>query len=833
MKIFFENINRIIKGEIIHLAGNPPIESLLTDSRKLAFPTSSLFFAIRTKKQNGHLYIEELYNKGVRAFIVSEKIPLGSIPEANVLLVPDPVKALQQLAGWHREQFDLPVIGITGSNGKTVVKEWLNQLLETRYRIVRSPKSYNSQIGVPLSLWQINEWHQLGIFEAGISKPGEMQRLQSLIKPDLGIFTNLGAAHNEGFESSEQKAKEKAFLFRHAKTIVYCRDHELVHQAIQDLIIERPEDGSAGLNLWSWTLGDKDAALRVKIISRTQSGTELELDHGNKKMNCLIPFEDSASIENAIHCISVMLYLNYSEPEIREKISLLTAVEMRLELKEGINNCSVINDSYSSDLSSLPIALDFLAAQKQYHKHTVILSDLLETGKPESWLYTTVSDYLKNRNIQRLIGIGTEIYRNRDLFDLPDQTEKIFFSSVEAFQKAFPTLAFGNEVVLIKGARVYGLETVSRMLEKKTHETVLEIDLNALLHNLDQFKRLLNPGTKVMAMVKAFSYGSGSFEIANLLQFHHVDYLGVAYADEGVELRKHGVHLPIMVMNTNDSTFDSLLRYNLEPELYSMAVLQELQQYLQLNNIREFPVHIEIETGMNRLGFAIQEIPFVMEIIQTANFRVKSVFTHLVGSEDPELDAFTSKQMQLFTEAVNQVRSGLDYPVLAHISNTSGVSRHPGMQMDLVRLGIGLYGIDSGHNPGLQLKNVSTLKSTIAQIKKLRKGDTVGYGRKGLVKKDSVIATVRIGYADGYPRRLGNGVGRMLVNGHFAPVLGSVCMDMTMIDISGIAGVQEGGEVIVFGEALPVMQLAEQAQTIPYEILTGISQRVKRIYFQE
>ena len=829
MKYHIEDIVSIVKGRLQQQHDNASIEQLLTDSRKLIFPSTSLFFAIKGPRRDGHSFVGPLYEKGVRNFVVSEPVDATSLPEANIVQVKEVLQALQLLAAHHRKQFSIPVIGITGSNGKTIVKEWLNQLLDQQYSIIRSPRSYNSQIGVPLSVWPMNDTHELGIFEAGISQSGEMERLQKIIQPTIGIFTNIGEAHSEGFLNLRQKVNEKLRLFTHVKTLVYCKDAPEINEGVAALWQQLNRGGTGVFEIFSWSTV-MEATLQVLTIFKENGTTLITALYQEQTISTAIPFVDDASVENAIHCWCVLLHLGLQPAVIAQKMLQLGAVAMRLEMKKGINNCSIINDSYSADLSSFNIALDFLSQQRQHTRRTVILSDILQSGRNEKELYKEVAQALVQRGVTRLIGIGEKMIQHQAAFLLP---ELAFYPSVEAFKHDFHHLHFRDETILLKGARVFELEQIDRLLEQKVHQTVLEIDLNALAHNLKQYQQLLKPTTKLMAMVKAFSYGSGSYEIASALQFHKVDYLAVAYADEGVELRKGGINLPIMVMNADESTFDVLVQYNLEPDLYSPGLLQAFEAFLRKQGIRQFPIHIELETGMNRLGFSPAELPILLEALKGDTFTVKSVFSHLAASEEKQHDAFTKQQAAIFHTMVEALQQLLPYPFLRHIANTAGIARHPDLQLDMVRLGIGLYGIDSGNTHKLELKEVSTLIATIAQIKHLKAGETVSYGRKGVVNRDTVIATVRIGYADGYPRNMGNGVGKMWVKGVLAPVIGTVCMDMVMIDITDIPHVQEGDEVILFGRELPVSRVAHWAQTIPYEMLTGISQRVKRVYFEE
>lgn len=825
-------ICNIVKGKWLQQAENASIEHLLLDSRKILFPASSLFFALKGARRDGHHFLQEVYTKGVRHFIVDNESLVDLPADAAVIVVKDSLQALQRLAAHHRKLFSYPVIGITGSNGKTIVKEWLSQLLEEKYNIVKSPKSYNSQIGVPLSVWQMNDTNTLALFEAGISQSGEMDKLEKVIQPTIGIFTNIGEAHSEGFLNQRQKVKEKLQLFRHVHTLIYCSDYPEINEGVADLIQRLRNQPDDKLHVFSWST-KTDATLRVTSLLKDESHTYITAEYQQSEFSVRIPFTDDASLENAIHCCCVLLHLGFDHRFIEEHIRKLGNVAMRLELKKGINNCSIINDSYSADLSSLKIALDFLSQQQQHQKKTVILSDILQSGKSEKELYHLVAGMLQQKKIQRLVGIGPQLSRNKNIFEAVAIPEIKLYESIELFRKDFYQLHFQNETILLKGARVFEFEQIVPLLEQKVHQTVLEINLTAVLHNLREYHRLLKPSTRMMAMVKAFSYGSGSYEIASLLQFQKVDYLAVAYADEGVELRKGGITLPIMVMNADENSFDALVQYNLEPDIYSFELLKTFNAFLHKEGIQQYPVHIELETGMNRLGFDVSTVQQMVEELNNSSCKVQTVFSHLAASEDPKLDDFTKQQATIFREAAAVLESGLGYPVVKHICNSAAIVRLPELQMDMVRLGIGLYGIDSASTHVLNLVEVSTLKTTIAQLKHLKAGETVSYGRKGKVKRDSVIATVRLGYADGYPRRLGNGAGKMLVNGKLVPVIGTICMDMTMLDVTDVPNVEEGDDVIVFGKKLSVEQVAAWAQTIPYEIMTGVSQRVKRVYFEE
>ncbi|MFT3826915.1 MAG: bifunctional UDP-N-acetylmuramoyl-tripeptide:D-alanyl-D-alanine ligase/alanine racemase [Chitinophagaceae bacterium] len=828
MTYSIEQIASIVKGKLTVHQENAVIEHLLTDSRRLVFPVTTLFFALKGSRRNGHVYLETMYNKGVRNFVVSEP-PAIPLPDANIILVSNTLQALQQVAAWHRRQFSIPVIGITGSNGKTIVKEWLNQLLEERYNIIRSPRSYNSQIGVPLSVWPMNETHELAIFEAGISQTGEMDQLQKIIQPTIGIFTNIGEAHSEGFLNVRQKVNEKLRLFLQVKLLIYCKDAPDVNEGVAQL---RQTVNRENLELFNWSMLT-DATLQILTIYKEDGKTQITATYKEETISITIPFTDDASVENAINCWCLLLHLKIPAETIRVKMWQLGPVAMRLEMKEGINNCSIINDSYSADLSSFTIALDFLAQQHQHSKRTVILSDILQSARSEKELYTEVARMLVQKQVNRLIGIGDRIAHHRTIFETAGIAELAFYPSVDALKNDFLHLHFRDETILLKGARVFELEQVDRLLEQKVHQTVLEIDLTAMVHNLKQYQALLQPATKLMAMVKAFSYGSGSYEIANVLQFHKVDYLAVAYADEGVELRKGGINLPVMVMNPEPSTFDIIVQYNLEPDLYSPELMASFESFLKKQGINRYPVHIELETGMNRLGFSEQQLPGLLQSVQNPLFTVQSVFSHLAASDEAQHDDFSHQQFETFLRMVKQLQAVISYPFIRHITNTAGIMRFPEWQLDMTRLGIGLYGIDSTNKHTMDLREVSTLKSTIAQVKNIKAGETVSYGRRGVASRDSRIATVRIGYADGYPRRLGNGTGKMWVNGTLAPVIGTICMDMTMIDITDIPHIKEGDEVVVFGKELPVEQVAHWAETIPYEMLTSVSHRVKRIYYEE
>lgn len=835
MSYLISHIAKILNVKIT-IAGDSPVEHLLFDSRKIFFPSTTLFFALKGARRNGHLFIPELYNKGVRNFVISEDLPQADFPEANFIKVNDGLQALQTLAIYHRSQFTIPVIGITGSNGKTIVKEWLYQLLHENFNIIRSPKSFNSQIGVPLSIWEINKKHDLGIFEAGISKPGEMEKLREIIQPTIGVLTNIGEAHSEGFVSADEKAQAKIKLFDGAELVIYCCDGWLADKAIvMKYETNFHKTGKYPFRIFSWGSLQK-STLQVLQTDKGQSESRIIALYKHNEISIVIPFTDDASISNAVTCWCVLLHLGINDKLIGERMKLLQPVNMRLELMKGVNHCTIINDSYSADLSSLHIALNFLQHQAGASKKTVILSDFFQTGLNNEELYRQIADDLYHHQIDRVIGIGFNItsYLNSGQVRSGKLIKFDFFPSTEVFLSHFRFTDFRDEFILVKGARVFHFEQIIQILEQKVHQTELEIDLNAVAHNLKQYQEYLRPSTKIMAMVKAFAYGSGGAEIANKLQFLKVDYLGVAYADEGRELRNAGITLPVMVMNAEESSFETLVNQNLEPVIFSFTMLKKFDAFLKQEGIKNYPVHLEIETGMHRLGFIMEETrQLANEITSTSSLRIQSVFSHLAASEDAGQDEFTNQQFDLFVRACDELNNLLGYTFLRHIANTAAIILHPELQLDMVRLGIGLYGVDSANSGKIDLEPVATLKSTIAQVRFLKKGETVGYNRKGILEKDSVIATVSIGYADGYCRRLGNGTGSMWIKNQLAPVIGTVCMDMTMIDVTGIPGVKQGDEVIIFGKELPIQQLANWANTIPYEIMTGISQRVKRVYFEE
>lgn len=817
----------VVNGRLFSTAtDDTKITDILIDSRKLISPEGTLFIAIKTKKNDGHKYIHSLYQRGMRNFLVS------SLPEesegylnSNFILVENTMVALHHLVGDKRKKFDIPVIAITGSNGKTIIKEWLYQMLQTDKEIIRSPKSYNSQIGVPLSVWQMKPQYEMAIFEAGISEPEEMQKLQAIIQPTIGIFTNIGEAHSENFININQKIGEKLKLFTKVETLIYCIDHS----EIQGIIIRSQILESVKAFTWSTK---QPADLRINKTEKIENGTHLNAIYKGKEIDIRIPFIDAASIENSCHVWALMLHLGYDNEVIKSRMLQLNPIAMRLELKEGINNCSIINDSYNSDINSLAIALDFLNQQKQHSKKTVILSDILQSGKSDMDLYQEISVLLEEKHVDRLIGIGPAITRMRDPFKL----ESHFFLTTEEFLDHFPFTNFQNENILLKGARIFEFEQISKALQQKSHQTVLEINLDALINNLNYFRLKLKPETRMMIMVKAFSYGSGSFEIANIMQYFRADYLAVAYADEGVELRKSGINLPIMVMSPDEQSFDSILKYDLEPEIYSFTILEKLEESIKKNILpknKPVKIHIKIDSGMHRLGFEKEEIDELVKRLKTnSQIYPTSIFTHLAASDDPRFDEFTHQQVAILNQASEKMQAVCDHPIIKHCLNSAGISRFPEYQLDMVRLGIGLYGISPNPEEERNLQNIGSLKTSITQIKKLKSGESVGYNRAYLCKENKTIGIIPIGYADGLNRLLGNEKSYVWVQGIQVPIIGNICMDMCMIDLSGIAA-QEGDEVIVFQTQQNIRELANVAQTIPYEILSGISRRVKRIYFKE
>ena len=820
------NVLEVTGGQIID--EDAIVSQLLTDSRSLTAPEETIFFALRTANDDGHNYIPDLFDKGVRNFVVaSDYYALPECTGANYLAVESPLDALQALATFHRRRFrELPVIGITGSRGKTTVKEWLYQLLKDDYRIVRSPRSYNSQIGVPLSLWDIDNNTDLAIIEAGISTTGEMDNLQAMIRPTIGIITNLGSEHNDGFSSMEQKAQEKAKILFNCECIVYCADDPLVTHTIAPLV---ESDVALGM---SWSRNHCDAPLQVDGADRDERSTTLHYTYNDEPGSVTIPFTADRDLDNAITCLAVLLHLGIGSDAIAERMAALTPVGTRLNVIEGVNNCTVIVDSYTSDYNSLTPALNFMTRRAGNRPSTVILSDLGTESYSGDELYIRVSELLKTKRVNRLIGIGKEMCRYRQYFEGMPMAR--FFHDTQEFINDVAKGDFEDETVLIKGDPSYGFSQIIDLLEAKQHITVMEVDLNALAHNFKFFKSLIKPGTKTIGMVKASGYGAGSYEIAKTLQDCGCDYLAVAVHDEGVDLRKASITMPIIVLNPNGVNYKAMFQYKLEPELYNLDMGRELIKEGRKYGVKDFPVHIKIDSGMHRLGFTREQLPALIEMLRQQDvIKPASVFTHLAVADEPDQDAYTQAQFDYYDECSHELQQAFDHQILRHVLNTSGIVRFPERQYDMVRIGIGLYGIRTLFDGSEDvLKPVSALRSIIISIKEWPAGTTIGYGRHGLLERDSRIATVNIGYADGFDRHFGNGSVSMWVGGKLCPTVGNVCMDAVMIDVTDVP-CKVGDTVEIFGEHVPVEQLSEARGTIPYEILTSVSPRVKRVYYRE
>ena len=790
------------------------LDAVSIDSRSLQNGSQTLFFALVGIHSDAHHYISELIENEVRNFVVSY-IPEGCEAKANFYVVEDTLGALQEFAAHYRSLFDFPIIGLTGSNGKTIVKEWLNFLLSPDYNVIRSPKSYNSQVGVPLSVIAINEQHNLGIFEAGISARSEMQKLEKMIKPTIGVLTNIGSAHDEGFLNLKEKIKEKMSLFENSKIVIYQINESIDYAPF------------AKTKVFTWSFTNKDSD--VFIVKNTHvDQTILNVCYQGENFDVNIPFQDEASIENAISCVMVLLYFKYDPTIIRNRMQLLYPVEMRLKVKNGINNCNIIDDSYSSDFQSLKIALDFLESQKQSDKKTVILSDIFQSGLNKDELYSKVADLIVSNNISRVIGIGETISEFKDKF-----ANCVTYNTTADFIADYENVDFNNETILVKGARSFQFEEIVWLLEEKTHETVLEINLNAISHNLNFFKSKLKPNTKIMVMVKAFGYGNGGFEIAKLLEHHKVDYLGVAFADEGIALKNQGIQLPIMVLNPENTSFSAIINYQLEPEIYSLKGLRAFLKIAAQKELKHFPIHIKLDTGMHRLGFEADTIDELIATLKgNENIKVQSILSHLATSDDVMQEGFAKAQINLFEKMSSKLMDELQIKPIRHILNTSGISNFQDSQYDMVRLGIGLYGFSNDLEEQKRLENVGTLKSIISQIRTISSEESVGYGRKFIANRETRVATIPIGYADGISRGWGNGVGYVVIKKQKATIIGSICMDMLMVDCTDME-CKEGDAVIIFGENPTVNYMAEQLNTISYEILTSISQRVKRVFYRE
>ena len=829
MKYSIEKITTLIGARRIGEM-DAQIGWLLTDSRSLCFPEETLFFALKSARNDGHKYIEDLYRRGVRNFVVEAKGLLEfctsgteHMPDANFLIVPSPLAALQRLAERHRDEFNVPIVGITGSNGKTMVKEWLYQLLLPSQKIVRSPRSYNSQIGVPLSVWLLNERTEIGIFEAGISQPGEMMALRDIIQPTIGVLTSLGTAHQENFRSMEEKCLEKLELMHDTEAMVYCSDNDIVSRCIRRMQYQGEKI--------SWSQCDEQASFFVKNIENKGQTTRITYIWQQEENTYSIPFIDEASIEDTITCAVVALRLGLNPGQLADRMPKLEPVAMRLEVKEGQRGCLLINDSYNSDINSLDIALDFMNRResKRMLKKTLILSDMFQTGTTPEALYAQVSDLAVKRGIEKFIGIGPELMAQADKIQVGD---KQFFASVPHFLSGDAFAALHNELILLKGARPFGFDQITEQLEQKVHETILEVNLNAVVDNLNYYRFFLHPDTKMVCMIKADAYGAGAVEIAKTLQDHRVDYLAVAVADEGVTLRKAGITANIMIMNPEVTAFKTMFDYDLEPEVYSFRLMDALIKAARKEGITGWPVHIKFDTGMHRLGF--DPVDDIFKLVDRLKHQTaiipRSVFSHFVGSDSDDFDEFSARQFALFDEGSQQLQAAFSHKILRHMDNSAGIEHFPERQMDMCRLGIGLYGVNPRNNR--VLSTVSTLKTTILQMRHVPAGETVGYSRKGKIERDSVIAAIPIGYADGLNRGLGNRRCYCLVNGQKAEYVGNICMDVAMIDVTDIPCL-EGDQVEIFGEHLPVTVLSDVLGTIPYEVLTGVSNRVKRVYFQD
>lgn len=797
---------------------------LLTDSRSLCFPEATLFFALSSARNDGHRYVGDLYRRGVRNFVVSH-LPqsINDYPDANFLVVMSPLEALQRLAERHRDEFDIPVVGLTGSNGKTMVKEWLYQLLSPSMVVTRSPRSYNSQIGVPLSVWLLDTQSEVALFEAGISQPGEMAALRDIIQPTIGVFTSLGDAHQENFRSLEEKCMEKLQLMLHAATVVYDTDDQVVGRCLR-------KSGYAGEKL-GWSLTDPRAAFFVERQESDANGVTVTYRFRDAAGSYHLPFIDEASVKCSYACAVVALHLGIDAEQLDERMRLLEPVAMRLEVKEGQRGCTLINDSYNSDVNALDIALDFMARRpdSKGRRHTLILSDICQSGDNPEALYHKVSELAVKRGVDKLIGVGQTISSQAAAIEVK---EKYFFNDVTQLigSKVFASLH--DEVILIKGARPFGFDQLTELLEQKVHETILEVNLGAVVENLNYYRSFLKPTTKMVCMVKADAYGAGAVEVAKTLQDHRVDYLAVAVADEGVTLRKAGITSNIIIMNPEMTAFKTMFDYDLEPEVYNFRLLEALVKAAEKQGITGWPIHVKLDTGMHRLGFDPEkDIDSLVHRLKHQTALIpRSVFSHFVGADSDDFDEFSAKQFECFERGSKALQAAFDHKILRHIDNSAGILHFPERQLDMCRLGIGLYGIDSRDNHILH--TVSTLKTTILQLREVKKEDTVGYSRKGTLQRDSRIAAIPIGYADGLNRHLGNGHCYCLVNGQKAPYVGNICMDVAMIDVTDIP-CQEGDMVEIFGEQLPVTVLSDALDTIPYEVLTGLSSRVKKIYYQD
>ena len=786
------------------------------DSRSVITPELTMFFALKGKNHDGHDYVQELYERGVRNFVISEKRKeFAGLTEARFYEVENVLQALQEYAGKYRKERKAEVIGITGSNGKTIVKEWLYQLLSGDFSVYRSPRSYNSQVGVPLSLCGIGESTQIALIEAGISYPGEMDKLEQMIRPDIGIFTHLGDAHGENFTSVEEKLAEKAILFRHCRLLI----------GRQGKALEMISKLNKEIQIMSW--GEQEnTAVCCRTLQRNEKGRLVSILYKGKRFELSLPFSDEAAYENCMNVVCVLLWKGIDFKQIAERIASLQPIAMRMEIKEGINDCVLINDYYNSDAASFNLALNTLSMQDEAKGRAVILSDFIDTGSDEETLYQEVAENLKRTGVSLFIGIGSSLNRYRSYFHLPSR----FYMDTDSFLKQENRENFREQVILIKGARQFRFEFIAGFLQKQSHNTVLEVDMDAMIFNLNYFRSLLPGHTRLAVMVKAFSYGSGSGEVASLLQYQGVNYLMVAFADEGVALRAEGITLPIAVMNPQPEAFDNMIEFCLEPEIYSFELLKAFDKALIKHGIENYPIHLKLNTGMNRSGLDAEDIPDLLAFFkEKRQVRIHTVFSHLAGSDEARHDAFTRRQIELFVTLTEQIQKQFEHKILRHILNSAGIERFTEYSFDMVRLGIGLHGISA---VGAALQPVSSFKTYISSIRNVPAAQTIGYGRKGVTGRDSRIAVVPVGYADGLNRHLSNGRGEMLVRGRRVPIIGNICMDTCMLDVTD-TDAQVGDEVEIFGKNIPVTEIAEKLDTIPYEVLTGVAQRVKRVYFKE
>jgi alanine racemase len=820
VRISTSEITNIVNG---NLWGREDLfaHDLLTDSRHFNFTEESVFFAIRGPNHDGHKFIGQLHKRGIRIFIV-ESFPenINEYNDSAFIKVESTIDALQALAAYRRKKFTGLVIGITGSSGKTIVKEWLADIMGSAFPVVRSPKSYNSQVGVPVSVWKLDPAYKVGIFEAGISFPGEMNKLQIVIDPDIGVITNIGDAHQENFPDLMSKAEEKLKLFTNVSKIVYCKDHKIIHQLIMG------DDTYRSKTLVSWSAKEESSEAIIKKVTLSDGKTGLQIMFNGINHHFIIPFNDRASVENAITAAVVALTLGMDPLVIGKGLESLVAVAMRMELKSGINGCQLIEDYYNSDPGSFGMALEYLKSQNSV-KRTLILSDFVQSGRAEKELYSEIGNLIEQSGIDRFIGIGKGLKNSCSNFRKGSR----FYISTEEFVNGFVPSDFQNETILLKGARAFEFERISKLLEQQVHHTVLEINLDAVSHNLNEFRHYLSGTTRIMAMVKAFAYGAGSSEIANLLEYHRVDYLAVAYADEGVELRKTGVTLPVMVMNPEISAFDVIIRYNLEPEIYSVSLLRKFADIASRHGLVDYPVHIKIDSGMHRLGFLPDETEELLLILKSKeSLKVISVFSHLAASENPSFDDFTRKQVEVFLKASASIHEGLDYTFICHILNSSGIVRFPEYQFDMVRPGIGIYGVGTFGN--LALIPSGRFITRVSQVKVVPAGEPVGYGCADSSDHNRTIAILPVGYADGLNRKLGNRRGSIFIKNARVPIIGNVCMDMCMVDVTSL-NVSDGDEAEIFGQNIRIEEIAEQCDTIPYEILTSVPPRVKRVFYKQ